>query len=262
MAKTITFGISKGGCSKTTSAGVTAWLLAQPGFLTENGYKVLCVDMDSQGNLTSFLTQEDDLNGVFENKTVFEGIKEGNVGPYVHKINDNLSVVPSNDYLSLLPRYLYTEYKGKNKTTFVLKEALKKVEDEYDFIIIDTPPSLNELTINAVTAADKVVVMFDGSKFCYFAIEKYLEICLAAIENGNENLEVAGILCSIVDLKTVDSKAMIKLLDEEYKGYRFETIIQRKAATKRLAVYGFEDNPELSKAVENYKDFVKELISK
>lgn len=247
----ITFGISKGGASKTTTAGITGYLLSQ-------NHKVLLVDIDSQGNLTSFLSGEDDICNVFEEQTVLEAIKEEDVRPYILSISQNLDIIPSNDYLSLLPRYLYRDFKGRDPN-YVLQQSLKPVMEHYDYIIIDTPPSLSEMTINAVFASDSVVIMFDGSQFCYYAIEKFLEICAAAKEKGNERLEVAGILFSIVDQRTLDTRAMLDLIDDEFAGYRFDTIIKRKAATKRLPIFGFTDNPEIKKATEQYTDFIKEL---
>lgn len=226
--------------------------------LSQEGAKVLCVDMDSQGNLTSFLTSEDDVCNVFHQKTILEAIKEGDVRPYIVKITENLHVVPSNDFLSLLPRWMYQEYKG-TAPNLVLKAALSSVIDEYDYIVLDTPPSLSELTMTALAASDQVVVMFDGSQFCYYAIEKLLEICAAVQDRDNKELSIAGILFSIVDARTSDTKAMIKLVDSEYDGLRFNTIIQRKAATKRLPIYGFEGNPEIAAAVEGYRPFLEEL---
>lgn len=220
--------------------------------------KVLCIDMDSQGNLTSFLTGEEDVCNVFDKKTSLEAIKEGDVKPYIVNVTDNLHLVPSNDFLSLLPRWMYREYKG-TEPNLVLRNALHSVIDDYDYIIIDTPPSLSELTITSIVAADNVIILFDGSRFCYYAIEKFLEICEAVQSQSNPNLLVSGILFSIVDTRTSDTKAMIQLIDDEYKSLRFNTIIQRKAATKRLPIYGFTDNPELALAIEGYKPFVKEL---
>lgn len=250
-AKVITFGISKGGCSKTMSAGITAFLLSEE-------VRVLCVDMDSQGNLTSLMLNEDDLCGVFEGKTVLEGIKEGDVSPYIVNARHNLDVVPANDYLSLLPRFLYKEYKGD--PNLALKRALEPVLEDYDIILLDTPPSLSELSVCSITASSEIVVLFDGSKFCYHAIDRYLEICAAAREHGNPDLNIAGILFSIVDPRTSDTRAMVDLVDSAYPNYRFDTLINRKVATKRLAIYGFgDDNPELDTAIEGYRPFVKEL---
>lgn len=251
MGKVICFGISKGGCAKTTSAGIVAFLLSQEA-------KVLCVDMDSQGNLSSFLTGEEDVCGAFDKRTSLEAIKAADVRPFIVKVTDNLHIVPSNDFLSLLPRWLYREYKGVTPNA-VLRDALSHVKDSYDYIIIDTPPSLSELTTVSIAAADRAVIMFDGSQFCYYAIDKFMEICGAVQHSDNPDLDIAGILFSIVDTRTSDTKAMIQLVDEEYEALRFDTVISRKAATKRLPIYGFEGNPEIAAAVDGYRPFIEEM---
>jgi len=248
VAKVITFGISKGGCSKTTSSGITAYLLSQE-------HKVLCLDMDGQGNLTSFLTGEFDICGVYEGKTTLEAIMDEDVSSYIVQITNNLHLVPSNDYLASLPRRMFEEKKG----TSALSKALAPVLNQYDYIIIDTPPALSEHTILSLSASDSVVVMFDGSQFCYYAIDKFLEICEAARQKGNSKLSVAGILFSLIDVRAKENKDMIEVIDEEYSTLRFNTIIRRKATTRRLGIYGFFDNPELKDALENYIPFVKEL---
>ncbi|GAA3316020.1 hypothetical protein GCM10020331_012150 [Ectobacillus funiculus] len=101
---------------KTTSSGITAYLLSQE-------HKVLCLDMDGQGNLTSFLTGEFDICGVYEGKTTLEAIMDEDVSSYIVQITDNLHLVPSNDYLASLPRRMFEEKKG----TSALSKALAPV---------------------------------------------------------------------------------------------------------------------------------------
>lgn len=253
-AKIITFGISKGGCSKTTTAGVVAHLLSK-------SQKVLVVDMDSQGNISSLLTGVLDICNVFEEKTILEAILEKDVRPYIIPVTDFLHVVPSNDFLAQLSVHLRSgNYSGN--PYLALKEALFPIMEEYDYIILDTPPALGDQTINAVACSDYAVILFDGSQFCYYAIQKFIEICEATRDNLGSTVEIAGILFSIVDPRTSDTKAMMEIIDEEYPKLRFSNLIKRKATTKRLAIYGFEDNSELKDAIEPYKPFMKELLER
>lgn len=251
-AKIVTFGISKGGCSKSTSSGITAYLLSKK-------EKVLCIDMDGQGNLTSFLTGEFDICNVFEEQTILEAIKDEDIRPYIVKINKNLDLVPSNDFLATLPHLMYQEGKGLDALT----KALNPVMERYDWIIIDTPPSLSEQTVMPLStyseAGSYSVVMFDGSMFCYYAIPKFLEIVEEAKRRYNPTLEVAGILFAIIDPRAKEIQSMKELIDEEYKGLRFKTSIKRKASTRRLPINGFENNQELGQALEYYRLFVREL---
>jgi chromosome partitioning protein len=249
MAKTISIGIQKGGSAKTTSAGITAYLLSQQ-------YKVLAVDLDSQGNLTEMITQQDIYD--FHGETVLEALKEQDASKYIHTVSNNLHILPAEDHLATFSRWLYSEYK-KNKS-LVLAEAIKGIKDYYDFIIIDTPPALGDQTINALAASDAVVAMFETSKFCYSALSRFLETVGHIQEMVNPNLKVAGILTSMIDSRRVDNKALLELAQEEYGDLCFSSVIQRKAATGRISIHGFVDNPEIKQATGQYKDFVEELL--
>lgn len=251
-AKILVFGISKGGCSKSTSSGITAYLLSKK-------ERVLAIDMDGQGNLTSFLTGEYDICNVFEEKTILEAILETDVRPYVINIKKNLDLVPSNDFLATLPRKMYEN----GIKLDALQLALQPVMDDYDWIVIDTPPSLSEQTVMPLStyspSGSYAITMFDGSMFAYYAIPKFLEIIEGAKARYNPTLENAGILFSLIDSRAKENDAMEETIDEEYPGLKFKTIIKRKAATRRLAINGFDENPELKNALEHYEPFVKEL---
>lgn len=251
-ARIVTFGISKGGCSKSTSSGITAYLLSRE-------EKVLAVDMDGQGNLTSLLTGEFDICNVFEEKTVLEAIVTGDARPYIINIKENLDLLPANDFLATLTKKMFEE----NLRLDALEKALEPVMDDYDWIIIDTPPSLSEQTLMPLnTKSDGgsyAVIMFDGSMFTYYAIPKFLDIIQASREFLNPDLQVAGILFSLIDARVKENEAMKEAIDQEYPNLSFETIIKRKATTRRLAIEGFSDNRELDNAVEYYLPFVEEL---
>lgn len=251
-ATIITFGISKGGCSKSTSSGITSYLLSQE-------EKVLAIDMDGQGNLTSFLTGEYDICNVFEEKTVLEAILEGDARPYIIRIQDNLDLIPSNDFLATLPRQMYS----KRLKLDALQKALAPIIEDYDWIIIDTPPSLSEQTILPLStyseAGSHVVIMFDGSMFAYYAIPKFIEMVEGARDRYNANLNTAGILFSLIDARAKENEAMLESIEEEYPHLKFNTVIKRKASTRRLPIAGFNGNPELKNALEYYIPFVEEL---
>lgn len=251
MGKVITFGIQKGGAAKTTSSGITAYLLSQQ-------YRVLAVDLDSQGNLTELLTQQDIYD--FHGRTVLEAMKKREASTYIHRITETLHILTAEDHLATFSRWLYSEYKG-NKS-LVLFETLKSVQDMYDFIIIDTPPALGDQTINALAASDAVVAMFETSKFCYSALSRFLETVGHVQEKVNSNVNVAGVLCSMIDSRRIDNKALLELAEEEYGPLCFSTVIQRKAATGRISIHGFVDNPEIKQATEQYKSFVGELMQR
>lgn len=250
-AKILSFGIQKGGSSKTTTAGVVSYLLSKE-------YKVLAVDMDSQGNLTEFLGRKD--VEFFSGQTILEAMQERDVTNFIFKITDSLHLVPADDLLATFSRWLYNDHRG-NKG-MVLREALEPVMDQYDFIILDTPPALGDLTINALAASDRVIAMFEASVFCYSALGRFLETCWHIRERVNPNLAVAGILRGLIDARRTDNKALISQVSDTYGELCFDTILTRNAAAGRLPLVGFENNNELDKAVAQYEYFVKELLER
>lgn len=261
MAITITMGIQKGGCGKSTTTGILSYLLR------EDGYRVLAVDMDSQGNLTELLSEQP--SNEFMGKSVLEAMQTNQVQDYIIPISENLDLLPANNFLATFPRWIYTgkTYQGDNlpfrgNPSLILDQTLEKVQDEYDFIVIDTPPSLSEQTTNALCASEYVVVMYECSNWCYSAIPNFMDSVDGARDFGNKNTEVIGILRTMNDVRRSDAKAFNEMIEEDYPDDVFKTIITRKAQTGRLALYGFNENPEIKQALEQYINFYKELIER
>lgn len=251
-AKVISFGIQKGGSSKTTSSGITAYILAEAA-------QVLAVDMDSQGNLTELLTGNDVIE--YRGKTVLEAMQDRDATDYIIPLTDNLHILPAEDLLATFSRWLYRDFKGGDPS-LVLRETLAPVIDRYDYIIIDTPPALGDATINALAASDYIVPMFEASKFCYSALGRFLETCVHVKERVNPKLDVAGVLRGLIDARRTDNKAFISVVEDAYGDLCFNTILTRTAAAGRLGINGFVDNKELEQALEQYRKFVEELIER
>lgn len=245
MAITITFGNQKGGVGKSTTSAATAFLLS------ERGYKVLAVDMDSQANMVQMIANTDDLLQ-YEKRTVKEGVEEGDVRPYILAVTDNLHFIPADDYLVLM-----NEVRDIRK----LQRALEPVQNYYDFIIIDTPPALSKQTVNALMASDYIVVMFQTEKLPYNALPRFLDSIDGAIQAGNTKLKLAGILATLVDGRRTDGKELLELVREEYGNAVFQTVLPRNAKISRLSVYGFFDNPEIKEAVKHHDEFLEELLT-
>ncbi|ART78723.1 cobyrinic acid a,c-diamide synthase (plasmid) [Sutcliffiella horikoshii] len=261
MAVTITMGIQKGGCGKSTTTGILAYLISQ------KGYKVLAIDMDSQGNLTELLSEQPSND--FMGKSVLEAMQQNNVEEFIVPINGNLDLLPANNFLATFPRWIYTgkTYNGstipfKGNPSLILDQTLDSVRDKYDFIVIDTPPSLSEQTTNSLCASEYVVVLFECSNWCYSAIPNFMDSVNGAQEFGNRGTEVLGILRTMNDVRRSDAKAFNELIAEDYPEQIFETIITRKAPTGRLSLYGFNSNNELKSALAQYENFYEELMSR
>lgn len=261
MAKVITLGLQKGGVSKTTTTGILAHLMS------DDQYKVLAVDMDSQGNLTELLTNQS-ANNFFE-RSIFEAIAYKDPESYIYKVNKYLDVLPANNFLASFARWLYTKWlphteKGEVKVDYEgthinqLNLTLEMVKDQYDYILIDTPPALSEQTTNALVSSDYVVVLFEASKFCYSAIPNFME----TVEHVQKvvDLDVLGILRSLNDNRRKDAHFFNGLIAKDYPELVFDTVITRKASTGRLPLKGFEENDELEEALTQFNNFYKELL--
>jgi chromosome partitioning protein len=261
LAITITMGIQKGGCGKSTTTGILAYLLKQ------DGYRVLAIDMDSQGNLTELLTGKP--SNEYIEKSILEAMQENNIKSYIVPISDNLDLLPSTNFLATLPRWIYTgkTYQGKSipfkgNPSLILDTALEQVRQDYDFIVIDTPPALSEQTTNALCASEYVVVLFESSNWCYSAIPNFMDSVESAKNYGKRGTKVIGILRTLNDVRRSDTKAFNDLISEDYPDIVFQTMITRRAQIGRIGLYGFNQNTELKPALNQYQRFYKELMER
>lgn len=252
MGKVITISLQKGGIGKTTVSGVTAFLLA------EMGYKVLAIDFDSQGNLTSLLTRQSIYE--FTGKTVLEAMKENRATDFIVEVSEKLHVLPANDYLATISRWLYREYRGV--PVRLLDETLEPVRDRYDFIVIDTPPNLGDLTTNALAASDYVVIPYTTDQFTFNALFPFQETIEYVQQKVHPQLQLLGILPRVLDKRAKETNDFIEALDVHFPEKRFESVIYNNAAARRLPMKGFLQNEELGRALKDYQPYVKELLAR
>src|SRR5699024_60406 len=262
MAKVISFGLQKGGVSKTTTTGIMAYLLSQ-------NKKVLAVDMDSQGNLTELLTGQSANN--FFDHSVFEAIAYKDPKKYIYELNDSLHVLPANNFLALFPKWIYKEKlpfteKGQISVPYrgteieQLKLTIDMIREQYDFILIDTPPALSEQTSNALYASDYVVVLCEASTFCYSAIPNFMESVYDV--QSKTNLKILGMLRTLHERRRKDAHFFNERIKNDYPNIVFDSVITRKASTGRLPLNGFEDNDEINEALSQFYDLYQEFIER
>jgi len=249
MGITLSFGIQKGGVGKTTVTAVTAYLLSQKS-------RVLAVDFDSQGNLTQFLSQRNIYD--FTGHTVLEAIKDKDPRPCIVPVTDSLHLLPAEDLLATISRYIYREYHGNPRT--LLAETLNVVKDEYDYILIDLPPNLGEQTLNGLVASDYAVVMLQSDPFCYDALDRYLEFLQLIQSETNTSLRLAGILTSMMDVRTSLDAAILERARTDYEGLVFDSVIRRRSRIKEFSLEGIQAKTRADlEALRPYRAFVKEL---
>lgn len=213
MAKIISVINNKGGTGKTTT------VLNLGAALSRRRQRVLLVDLDSQGNLSSALDLHEPQHSVgpvlLGNTPIEEAIAK--VG--------KLFVVPAGSNLLDYETQLVNE-PGRE---FMLREALAKVQDDYDFILIDCPPSLSTLSINSMVAADHYLVPMQAENFAFIGLDRILQIADKVKARMNPKLELAGILFVKLNPRTNFSRAMIKSLSEDARlaGRLFDTYIRQ-----------------------------------
>ncbi len=252
MGKIISFANQKGGVGKTTTAVNIA---ASLGVL---GYKVLLIDLDPQGNATSGV-------GVIKRNlkaTVFELLTTDATADSVtiRTPFDNLSVIPANTGLVRADPALADVENGE----LIMKNKLEAVRDAYDYIIIDCPPSLSMLTVNAMTASDGVVIPMQSE---FFALEglSQLMLTISRIKTYyNKELNVTGILITMHNSRLLHSSQVIRELRKHYADKLFETTISRNVKLSEAPSFGTPVyyHEKRSKGAVEYMNVAKELAER
>ena len=224
----------KGGVGKTT----TATALAHG--LSEHGKRVLLIDWDPQASLTvSFGINPDDFN--FTSYDALRTIIMNLNGPSVrevtvHTSNPNIDIVPSNIELSQAQLDLVEA----DRREMVLKDMLRPVRGDYDYILVDCLPSLGLLTINALAAADKILIPLQADFLAMKGLALLLHTIIEVKEKLNENLEILGILFTMTNLRTLHSREVIDVTKRAF-GSRirvFETTVPTSVRFKEAPAAG------------------------
>lgn len=253
MAIKIMVSVQKGGTGKTTTTAVLAEVLA------EAGSKVLVMDLDSQGNATQMLTQRNIYE--FSGNTILEAIKEADPKKYIVQTKENLAVLPAEDMLSTFSRYIYRS-KYPNPMT-VLKDAMADVEDDYDIILLDCPPNLGDLVLNAIIYADYVIIPVQLDAFGIDALDRYVQFVEEAKNEGHTQAEILGILFTMVDNRVVSEKVIADSIRRSYGGQVFRSEIKKRAKMREFALMGvsMKRKSELDALLE-YQNLAEEVIER
>jgi chromosome partitioning protein len=247
-SKVIAFANQKGGVAKTTTTLNLAVAFA------EEGHRVLCCDMDPQGNLT--MSQGIDPDTL--EKSMYDVlVHDVPIREVIRK--REVDVACASIDLAGAEIAMSTKMNRERQ----LQKALAKVDEDYDFVFIDTPPSLGLLTINALTAAHKVIVPVQCE---YLSMRGLIQLqnTLAMIrENLNPDVEIEGILPTLVDSRTLHAKEAIELLEENFGDRVFASRIRKtvrfaEAPVKGMSVLKYDPDGTAAHA---YRQLAKEVLS-
>ena len=250
MGRIIAIANQKGGVGKTTTA------INLSACLAEAGQKVLTIDVDPQGNTTSGLGI--DKNSV-EN-TIYELILgEAEIEDTILKTEfENLFVIASNINLAAAE----IELIGIKEKEYILKRAVDRVRENYDFIIIDCPPSLNMLTINAMTTADTVLVPIQCEYYALEGLSQLLHMVNLVKERLNPELEMEGVVFTMYDARTNLSLQVVENVKNNLNQKIYKTIIPRNIRLAEAPSHGLPINvyDPRSTGAESYRLLAEEVI--
>ena len=249
MAKTITIANNKGGVGKTMLAYHLANMFAD---LKEQ--RVLFVDFDPQGNSTKYFVGQDGISDKYHVKNMFE--KSG-IEPF--KVTDNISIVGSSISLGK-----YENLKDLNDY-FALRRYLRTVSEDYDIVIIDTPPNIGTFTTNALLATDFVVIPVDSSVDAFNAIDLIMEAVNDVRLDHNEKIKVAGIVMNIFALHTNAGKKALSRLEQQYSEFLItpavpsSTVVQNARESEQTVFEEDSKHKVCSALIEIFESLCKNL---
>src|SRR6476646_9571695 len=211
MADTIAVLSQKGGTGKTTAVRTLTDAFRR------SGLRTLAVDLDPQGNLSDYFDVPPDVDPTIAD--VLSG--RASAGAAIHE-----DLIPAN--LTLAEAELMLG--GKMGRELTLRRALMKLPDDYDLVLIDCPPSLGLLTVNALVAADRALITAEAQYFALQGVEQAMEVVELARDGLNPELSLLGVLLNLADMRTVHSREALASLKERFGEQVFDTVVRASIA--------------------------------
>ena len=252
MGRIIAIANQKGGVGKTTTA------INLSASLASLGQKVLALDMDPQGNMTSGLGVDKDE----AEKTIYDMIiGQAGIEEVIQKdVMGNLDILPTNIDLSAAE----IELIGVENKEFIVQKEVHKIRDRYDFVVIDCPPSLSMLTINAMTTADSVLVPIQCEYYALEGLSQLIHTVELVKERLNPVIEIEGVVFTMYDARTNLSLQVVENVKDNLEQNIYKTIIPRNVRLAEAPSYGMPINlyDPKSSGAESYLLLAEEVINK
>ena len=252
MGRTIAIANQKGGVGKTTTA------INLSACLAEKGKKVLAVDMDPQGNMTSGLgVDKDSVENTIYNLIIGESKMEEVL---IKDVLENLDIIPTNIDLSGAE----IELLDVEEKEYIVRNEIDKIKENYDFIIIDCPPSLSMLTINAMTTADSVLVPIQCEYYALEGLSQLIHTVELVRDRLNPKLTIEGVVFTMYDARTNLSLQVVENVKDNLEQTIYKTIIPRNIRLAEAPSYGIPINKydPKSAGAESYLRLADEVIDK
>ncbi len=252
MERIIAVANQKGGVGKTTTA------INLSSCLSALGKKVLAIDMDPQGNMTSGLgVDKDEVEYTVYDLILGETDIQNAI---VKDVIENLDVLPTNIDLAAAE----IELIGVDEKEFIIKKAVEGVKDNYDFIVIDCPPSLSMLTINAMTTANSVLVPIQCEYYALEGLSQLIHTIELVKERLNPDLNIEGVVFTMYDARTNLSLQVVENVKDNLQQSIYKTIIPRNIRLAEAPSHGLPINlyDAKSTGAESYMLLAEEVINK
>ena len=252
MGRIIAIANQKGGVGKTTTS------INLSACIAEKGKKVLVIDIDPQGNTTSgYGIEKNELENTIYELMLGECSIEDCI---IKDVIKNVSILPSNVNLAAAE----IELIGVERKEYILKNEVDWIKDRYDFIIIDCPPSLSMLTVNAMTTADSVLVPIQGEYYALEGLSQLIHTVNLVKERLNPDLEMEGVVFTMYDSRTNLSSQVVENVKSNLKQKIYKTVIPRNIRLAEAPSHGEPINlyDPKSAGAESYLALADEVIKR